>query len=111
MNIEELEPVKENRIHERSNCKGMIKWSYFNQSNSFDGELLNFSPEGLYFETSKDIKIGTIIFLRFTKYFSENLCANDKELLRNVCLGKVKYSDETLKEGFTSYGVCVKYIY
>ena len=58
MHDEELEPKKEKRMHERSDCKGIIRWSYFNQSNHFDGELLNFSPKGFYFETSEAIKTG-----------------------------------------------------
>jgi hypothetical protein len=53
MNNEELEPNNEKRVHERSDCKGLTKWSYFNQSNRFDGELLNFSQKGIYFETSE----------------------------------------------------------
>jgi len=30
MNNEELEPNDEKRIHERSDSKGKINWSYFN---------------------------------------------------------------------------------
>jgi hypothetical protein len=36
-----LEANHEKRMNERSDCKGIIKWSYFNQSNYFGGELLN----------------------------------------------------------------------
>jgi hypothetical protein len=41
MDSSELEPVDEKRMHERSDCKGLIKWSYFNNSNYFGGELFN----------------------------------------------------------------------
>ena len=111
MNKEELEPNNEKRKNERSDCKGIIKWSYFNKSNYFDGELLNFSPKGIYFETSEAIKTGVTIFLQLTKYFPENLSSNDKELLRNVCIGEVKHCNEILKNDSTCYGVGIKYFY
>ena len=110
MNKEELEPNNEKRMNKRSDCKGIIKWSYFNKSNYFDGELLNFSPKGIYFETSEAIKTGVTIFLQLTKYFPENLSSNDKELLRNVCIGEVKHCNEILKNDSTFYGVGIKYI-
>lgn len=55
MNNEEFKTDTEKRMDERSDCKGIIKWSYFNQSNYFDGELLNISQKGFYFETSESI--------------------------------------------------------
>ena len=111
MNKEELEPNNEKRMNERSDCKGIIKWSYFNKSNYFDGELLNFSPKGIYFETSEAIKTGVTIFIQLTKYFPENLSSNDKELLRNVCIGEVKHCNEILKNDSTCYGVGIKYFF
>ena len=110
MNNGRLGPNNEKRMHERSDCKGIIKWSYFNQDNYFDGELLNFSEKGCYFETSEVIKTGVTIFMQITEYFPENLSSNDKELLRNVCLGEVKHCNEILKDDSTSYGVGIKYI-
>ena len=111
MNHEELQPNDEKRIHDRSDCKGIIKWSYFNHSTFFGGDLLNFSPKGFYFETSEAIKPGATIFIKFTKYFPENLSPNDKELLPNVCIGEVKHCNEILKDDSTCYGVGVKYIF
>ena len=110
MNKEKLEPNNEKRMNERSDCKGIIKWSYFNKSNYFDGELLNFSPKGIYFETSEAIKTGVTIFIQLTKYFPENLSSNDKELLRNVCIGEVKHCNEILQNNSTCYGVGINYI-
>jgi len=111
MNNEELEQNDEKRINERSDCKGIIKWSYFNRSNYFDGKLFNFSPKGFYFETSKAIKTGATIFIQLTKYFPENLSSNDKESLRNVCIGEVKHCNEILQDNSTCYGVGIKFIY
>ena len=110
MNNEELEPNNEKRMDERSDCMGIIKWSYFNQSNSFDGELLNFSQKGFYFETSKAIKTGATILIQLTKFFTENLSSNDKELLRNVSIGEVKHCNEILQNNSTCYGVGINYI-
>ena len=110
MNHEELQPNDEKRIHDRSDCKGIIKWSYFNHSTFFGGDLLNFSPKGFYFETSDAIKTGATILIQLTKIFPENLSSNDKELLRNVCIGEVKHCNEILKNDSTFYGVGIKYI-
>ena len=111
MNNDDLEPNKEKRLHQRSDCKGMIKWSYYNQSNGYDGKLLNFSPKGFYFETSQAVKTGATIFIQFTKYFPENLSSDDKALMRNVCFGKVKHCNEIQKSDATRYGVGIKYIF
>ena len=111
MNNEESELKNDKRMHERSNCKGIIKWSYFNQSNYFDGELLNFNQKGFCFETSEAIKTGATIIIQLTKYYPEILSSNDKELLRNVCIGEVKHCNEILKENSTCYDVGIKYIF
>jgi hypothetical protein len=110
MDNEVLEPEIEKRMNERSGYKGIIKWSYFNQNNYFGGELLNFSQQGFYFETSKAIRTGAHILIQLKKFFPENLSSNDKELLRNVCIGEVKHCNEILKNDSTSYGVGIKYI-
>ena len=110
MNDEGMEPKKEKRMNERSDCKGLIKWSYFNQTIFFNGNLLNFSKEGSYFETPNAIHTGATIFVRFIKYFPENLSTNDKKELHNVCLGKVKHCNEIIKDNSTYYGVGIKYI-
>lgn len=111
MQSSELEPINEKRMHERSDCKGLIKWSYFNNSDSFGGELLNFSKKGFYFETPKAIKTGSNIFIHMTKYFPENISESDKELLRNVCIGEVKHCNEILRNHSVCYGVGIKYIH
>ena len=111
MNNEESELKNDKRMHERSNCKGIIKWSYFNRSNYFDGKLFNFSSKGFYFETSEAIKTGATIFMQLTKYFPENLSSNDKKLLRNVCIGEVKHCKEIPKDDSTRYGVGIKFIF
>ena len=110
MNNEGFKTDTEKRLDERSECKGIIKWSYFNKSNHFGGELLNFSQQGFYFETSEAIKPGATILIRLTKFFHENLSSNDKELLRNVCIGEVKHCNEILKNDSTCYGVGIQYI-
>ena len=110
MNNEEFKTDTEKRLAERSDCKGIIKWSYFNKSNYFGGELLNFSHQGFYFETSEAIKTGATILIQLKKIFPENLSSDDKELLRNVCLGEVKHCNEIHKNDSTCYGVGIKYI-
>ena len=97
MDNEVLKPDIEKRMNERSDCMGIIKWSYFNQNNYFGGELLNFSEQGFYFETSRAIKTGAHILIHLKKFFPENLSSDDRELLRNVCIGEVKHCSEILK--------------
>ena len=111
MDSSKLEPVDEKRMHERSDCKGLIKWSYFNNSNSFGGELLNFSKKGFYFETPKAVKTGTNILIHMTKFFPENLSDSDKESLRNICIGEVKHCNKILRNHSTCYGVGIQYIF
>jgi len=49
--------------------------------------------------------------MQLTKYYPENLSSNDKELLRNVCIGEVKHCKEIPKDYSTYYGVGIKFIF
>ena len=54
----------ERRMEERYNCEAKIKWSYFNKSSFYDAKILNFSRNGIYFETPHEIKLGRTVLIR-----------------------------------------------
>ena len=96
---------KEKRIHERHNCEAKIKWSYFNKDKFFDATIYNFSRNGIYFETSDEIKLKANIFIRLDILLSGNMSLDDNECLRTVALGEVKWCNQLSAKDVRYFGV------
>ena len=100
---------KENRMDERYNCDALINWSYFNENQCFGAKIVNISRNGVYFETPDRIKSNTTIFVRLEALLSENMRLPEKECLRTVSIGEVKWCHELSKENCSYYGAGVRY--
>lgn len=60
------------RVSERFLVAGPVKYSYATSKEIFEGKIINCSAEGISFETFREIKPGTIIFIanvEDNKYF------------------------------------------
>ena len=102
--------VKEKRrIEERYNCEAKIKWSYFNKSSFYDATILNFSRNGIYFETPHEIKSGTTILIQVETLLSKNMRSDESLCLRTVSLADVKWCNESSKDGVSNFGVGVRH--
>ena len=97
------------RSHLRHNCNGRIEWSYLNKDGCFDGDLINFSESGIYFETDFELRPGATILLRVKKISTVD--DNDQIRLhpRLISLGEVKWGTHSIKRDRTRYGVGVRY--
>lgn len=99
----------ERRMEERYNCEAKIKWSYFNKSSFYDAKILNFSRNGIYFETPHEIKPEATILIRLETLLSKNMGLNDHECLRTVTLGDVKWCNEFFADDVSYFGVGVRH--
>ena len=93
----------------RYRCKSIIKWSLFNQTLFFDATLMNFSENGVYFETAHDLKPGTAIFLDMKTVCSDKINFKDHKRPRLVSLGEVKWCVNLSGEVHSNFGVGVSY--
>lgn len=99
----------EKRGYERYNCEALIKWSYFNQNRFFDAKILNFSRNGLYFETSYEIGPKATIFIRLETPFTKTESLTGHECLRTVSISEVRWCHEISKNDISYYAVGVRH--
>ena len=99
----------EKREYERYNCEAPIKWSYFNQNRFFDAKILNFSKNGLYFETSYEIGPKATIFIRLETLFTKNMSLTEHECLRTVSISEVRWCHEISNDDISYYAVGVRH--
>jgi hypothetical protein len=97
------------RRYERIRCEAVIEWSYFNQDVYFDAKLINFSKNGVYFETDRELKQGVSIFLN-TKSIRPSM-SNSKhhQRPRSVSLGEVQWCLDLSERDKSCYGVGVRF--
>jgi hypothetical protein len=100
----------EKRTDTRHRCEASIAWGCFNDRKMFRAKMLNFSKDGMYFESEVFLKEGANI------YFQMNDCsfdASDPEQhdgLRTVSLARVKWWKNIGGEGANCFGVGVRYV-
>lgn len=99
----------EKRRQVRHKCEATIEWSYFNKEVYFDAKLLNFSADGVYFETGHDLKPGATIFLKMDMVSSIEIDSFVHERPRSVSLGEVKWQTDLSRSGQSIFGVGVRY--
>jgi hypothetical protein len=99
----------EKRVYERYNCEAPIKWSYFNQNRCFDARILNFSRNGLYFETPYEIGPKATIFIRLETPFTNNESLTEHECFRTVSISEVRWCHEVSKDDISYYAVGVRH--
>jgi hypothetical protein len=99
----------EKRAYQRYNCEAIIKWSYFNRGRLFDAKIVNFSKDGFSFETSSEISPHATILTRLENLFTKNMSVSEKECLRTISIGEVRWCQELSKDGLRYYAVGVRH--
>jgi hypothetical protein len=100
----------EKRIDRRHRCEASIAWGCFNDKKMFRAKMLNYSKDGMYFESEVNLKEGVNI------YFQMNDClfdASDPERyegLRSVSLARVKWCKDIGGKKAKHFGFGVKYV-
>ncbi len=86
-----MDAQMEKRSEGRFLCDAAIEWAYFNKSDFFSARLLNFSPSGGAFTSSKGVIPGSTVFIRLHKLISCDGEATDRNWIRTTALGEVKW--------------------
>jgi hypothetical protein len=99
----------EKRIDNRRKCDASIVCAYFNKENVCNAKMLNYSRDGMYFESDSLFKEGTNIFFKIKDYLFD---LSDPELcegLRTVSLAQVRWWKDMGREDASCFGIGVKY--
>lgn len=104
-----MEDRAEKRSCERHYQEAQITVAYFNTSRHYLATMLNYSEEGLYFESDFAFKSGTSIFIRLEKRLTD--LSEDKIHygFRSATLGKVKWCREVHNGESFRYGTGIRY--
>jgi len=106
------QPSKGQRRASRRPTEAFVTCRPFTSSGSqhaSDGVMRNFSSNGLYIETSRPFRSGTILFMRTVRYPPANPMAVD-ERPRSICLAEVKWLQELAQADAVRYGMGVRYL-
>jgi len=99
----------EKRIDNRRKCDASIVCSCFNKENICNAKMLNYSRDGMYFESDSFFKEGTNIFFKIKNC---QLDPSDPELcegLRTISLAQVRWWKDMGREDSSRFGIGVKY--
>ena len=101
----------EKRADNRHNCEAFIICNYFNKEKLFNAKMLNYSKNGMYFESDSFFKEGTTILFKMQSCL---FGASDPELcegLRTASLAEVRWWEEISNDDYSHFGIGVKYYY
>jgi hypothetical protein len=103
----------EKRRHERHKCQAVIKWTYFNQDVYFDAKLINFSNDGVYFETGRELELkpGVSIFLDMKRISSSMIESKCHQRPKSVSLGEVRWCADLSRRDQNIYGIGVRFLF
>jgi hypothetical protein len=97
------------RAYDRYDCCFSISCARFNSTRSIQGRMMNYSQNGLYFESKSALLQGMSVLVRVQKNLAADTACEIKEGFRSLALGEVKWCEEFISEGSVYYGVGVKY--
>jgi hypothetical protein len=100
---------KEKRRQERYNCETHIRWSYFNTTRFSPAKAINFSRNGLYFESTDNIPPGSTILIKREIFPSDVSNKTPEICLPSLIVAEVKWCREKAETYGSQFGVGVKY--
>ena len=96
---------KEKRKYERHKADASIICSYYNQNHYYPGRMMNYSRNGMYFESDYPFKPGAYIYIRL-----ESDSVDSCEGFRTLSLAKVKWCRNTGDIKSARHGIGVRYL-
>ncbi len=97
------------RSHKRINCKASITYSCFNKDHSYKARVLNFSKQGMYFESDHFFKEGTSIYYKIKNCKLDSADIKIHNIPRMTSLAEVKWWKQIGDKDSLYFGVGVKY--
>ncbi len=104
-----MDDVNEKRTSDRHACEVPVIWSYFNRDQVYTGKKLNYSREGVYFESETAPRCGATILIKRHYGTAETCVLEMREGYREVILGEVRWCNEIRDGSDTYYGIGVHY--
>jgi hypothetical protein len=104
-----MEDRTEKRSCDRHDQEVPITVAYFNTSRYHSANMLNYSEEGIYFESDFAFQPRASIYIRIEKKLNDPHKKKIHNGFRSVALGEVKWCKEINKGGSSIYGMGVKY--
>ena len=108
-----IEEKEKRRIASRKRTEAVVACRPFTSGGAVhtaDGIMRNFSEGGSYIESSRDFKLGTILYLRMLRYPPVSLSPGADTQLRSICLAEVKWRQDVSGENTIQYGFGLKYL-
>lgn len=103
-------PDMEKRSHQRHMANVSIVCGRISSSQNeepIDGVILNFCKDGFYAEFKEHVKVGTIVVVRVTGYFSESSMDDG---VRSQALVQVRWSKPILVDNEIRYATGLHYV-
>ena len=97
------------RSDKRINCEASITFCCFNKDHSFKAKMLNFSRQGMYFESDSFFKEGTCIFYKMQNCKFDNPDSEFYDAPRTTSLAEVRWWKQIGDKDSIYFGVGVKY--
>jgi hypothetical protein len=101
--------ASERRVEDRFQCDATITWCLFHKDSYFSGWVVNFSHNGMSFETTRALTPGAIIFLRVKKRTPRDAVSQDDEWLKSFSLAQVKWCRDLAGDFDHRYEVGLRY--
>lgn len=99
-----------NRADKRHKCEAFIICSCFNNENKVNARMLNYSKDGMYFESDCLFPEGTNIYFKLKKCLFDDSGRGADEGMRTTSLAEVKWWKDMAEEKTSHFGIGVKYI-
>lgn len=99
----------EKRVGKRLNCDVSITCSCFNKREIIDAKMLNFSSDGMYFESSALLKERTNILFMVKDFRVDHSDPKYCKGLRTMSLAEVKWCKDMGDKNAAHFGIGVKY--
>ena len=99
----------EKRTTQRQAQEASLVFSRFNAQSLYDAKMVNYSQEGMYFETNELFRENTDIFFRVQNCDSDSIDQQLRPGFRTISLAQVKWWRRLRNGTNHRYGIGVKY--
>jgi hypothetical protein len=100
----------EKRTDRRHRCEASIAWGCFNGKKMFRAKMLNYSKEGMYFESEICLKEGANIYFQMNDFSTDASDPERYDGLRTASLARVKWWKDIGGKKANHFGFGVKYM-
>lgn len=93
------------RVHQRFYDRGSVTCSHFNFQKHYEGQVLNYSPDGMCIRTNRFFKPGTNVLIRLNRCPDGAAARQEEGGIRTTTLATVQWcrqDGEIPEHGYTS---------